>query len=55
MTQVHRFDAVVVGAGGAGLWAALELVRNKANVAVLTKLYPRDRTPARRRAVLAPR
>lgn len=40
MTQVHRFDAVVVGAGGAGLWAALELVRNKANVAVLTKLYP---------------
>ncbi len=40
MTQYHRFDAVVVGAGGAGLWAALELVRNKANVAVLTKLYP---------------
>lgn len=40
MTQYHKFDAVVVGAGGAGLWAALELVRNKANVAVLTKLYP---------------
>jgi succinate dehydrogenase / fumarate reductase flavoprotein subunit len=40
MTQVHRHDAVVVGAGGAGLWAALELARNKANVAVLTKLYP---------------
>ncbi len=40
MTQVHRFDAVVVGAGGAGLWAALELARSKTNVAVLTKLYP---------------
>ncbi|MBI5033223.1 MAG: succinate dehydrogenase flavoprotein subunit [Chloroflexi bacterium] len=40
MTQIHRFDAVVVGAGGAGLWAALELVRNQTNVAVLTKLYP---------------
>jgi succinate dehydrogenase flavoprotein subunit len=40
MTQYHRFDAVVVGAGGAGLWAALELVRDKANVAVLTKLHP---------------
>ncbi|MCL4488216.1 MAG: succinate dehydrogenase flavoprotein subunit [Chloroflexi bacterium] len=40
MTQVHRFDAVIVGAGGAGLWAALELARDKVNVAVLTKLYP---------------
>ncbi len=40
MTQIHRYDAVIVGAGGAGLWAALELVRNQANVAVLTKLYP---------------
>ena len=40
MTQVHRYDAVIVGAGGAGLWAALELVRNQTNVAVLTKLYP---------------
>src|SRR5512133_1138424 len=35
----HRFDAIVVGAGGAGLMAALESSRN-ANVAVLTKLYP---------------
>lgn len=40
MTQVHRFDAVIVGAGGAGLWAALELAKSKTNVAVLSKLYP---------------
>ncbi len=40
MTQVHRYDAVIVGAGGAGLWAALELARSKASIAVLTKLYP---------------
>ncbi len=40
MTQQHRFDAVIVGAGGAGLWAALELARDNVNVAVLTKLYP---------------
>jgi succinate dehydrogenase / fumarate reductase flavoprotein subunit len=40
MTQVHRFDAVIVGAGGAGLWAALELAREKVNVAVVSKLYP---------------
>jgi succinate dehydrogenase flavoprotein subunit len=35
----HSFDAVIVGAGGAGLRAALELV-DAGSVAVLTKLYP---------------
>jgi succinate dehydrogenase / fumarate reductase, flavoprotein subunit len=35
----HRFDAVVVGAGGAGLMAALQM-SDKADVAVLTKVYP---------------
>ncbi len=35
----HSFDAVVVGAGGAGLRAALELSR-VGSVAVLSKLYP---------------
>ena len=27
----HPFDAIVVGAGGAGLWAALELAREGVN------------------------
>ncbi len=37
----HRFDAVIVGSGGAGLMAAYELSKEKGlNVAVLTKLYP---------------
>lgn len=36
---VHRFDAVIVGAGGAGLMAALQ-TSAVANVAVLSKLYP---------------
>ena len=36
----YPFDAVVVGAGGAGLWAALELAREGVSTAVLTKLYP---------------
>lgn len=35
----HTFDAVVVGAGGAGLYAALEL-SEKCRTAVLSKLYP---------------
>jgi succinate dehydrogenase / fumarate reductase flavoprotein subunit len=35
----HSYDAVIVGAGGAGLRAALELV-GAGSVAVLTKLYP---------------
>ena len=37
---VHDYSAVIVGAGGAGLWAALELARNNVKTAVLTKLYP---------------
>jgi succinate dehydrogenase / fumarate reductase flavoprotein subunit len=37
---VHEYEAVIVGAGGAGLWAALELARNGIKSAVLTKLYP---------------
>jgi succinate dehydrogenase / fumarate reductase, flavoprotein subunit len=36
----YPFDAIVVGAGGAGLWAALELAREGVSTAVLTKLYP---------------
>ena len=35
----HSFDAIIVGAGGAGLRAALELGQ-VGSVAVLTKLYP---------------
>lgn len=37
--NIHQFDVVVVGAGGAGLMAALQASRN-ANTAVLSKLYP---------------
>ena len=39
MPKVHTFDAVIVGAGGAGLMAALYAGRS-ANVAVISKLYP---------------
>ncbi|MEN6519883.1 MAG: succinate dehydrogenase flavoprotein subunit [Armatimonadota bacterium] len=35
----HRHDAIIVGAGGAGLRAAIELF-GKADVAVISKLYP---------------
>ncbi len=37
--MVHTFDVVIVGAGGAGLRAALEASQS-ANVAVISKLYP---------------
>src|SRR2546423_14897107 len=35
----HTYDAVIVGAGGAGLRAAIETA-GKCHTAVLTKLYP---------------
>jgi succinate dehydrogenase / fumarate reductase flavoprotein subunit len=37
--QQHRYDVVIVGAGGAGMRAALE-AGNRSRTAVLTKLYP---------------
>lgn len=47
-------DAIVVGAGGAGLWAALELAREGVPTAVLTKLYPtRSHTGAAQGGVCA--
>lgn len=38
--MIHKFDAIVVGAGGAGLRCALELSQQSYTVAVLSKLYP---------------
>ncbi len=38
--KVHQFDAVIVGAGGAGLMAALYASKGGAKVAVVSKLYP---------------
>ena len=39
MTHLQH-DALIVGAGGAGLWAAVELAKAGVDAAVLTKLYP---------------
>ncbi|MCA1834166.1 MAG: succinate dehydrogenase flavoprotein subunit [Actinomycetota bacterium] len=39
MTKYHTYDCVIVGAGGAGLRAALE-ASSRTSTAVLTKLYP---------------
>jgi succinate dehydrogenase / fumarate reductase flavoprotein subunit len=39
MTQYHQYDAVIVGAGGAGLRAALE-AGQRCKTAVVSKLYP---------------
>ena len=37
--QTHNYDVVIVGAGGAGMRAALESSK-RARTAVVTKLYP---------------
>jgi succinate dehydrogenase / fumarate reductase flavoprotein subunit len=39
MTTTHTYDAVIVGAGGAGLRAAIETAGD-VSTAVISKLYP---------------
>ena len=39
MIHLHKYDVVIVGAGGAGMRAAVE-AGPRARTAVLTKLYP---------------
>jgi succinate dehydrogenase / fumarate reductase flavoprotein subunit len=38
--QKHQYDAVIVGAGGAGLMAALYASKSGGSIAVVSKLYP---------------
>ena len=52
---VRRFDALVVGAGGAGMRASLELARVGLKVAVLSKVFPtRSHTVAAQGGIAAP-
>jgi succinate dehydrogenase / fumarate reductase flavoprotein subunit len=37
--KIHKYDTVIVGAGGAGMRAAIESTK-RSRTAVLTKLYP---------------
>jgi succinate dehydrogenase / fumarate reductase flavoprotein subunit len=54
MTQVHSFDAIIVGAGGAGLMAALHATPGT-NVGVISKMYPtRSHTGTAQGGVAAP-
>ncbi|MCC6674148.1 MAG: succinate dehydrogenase flavoprotein subunit [Thermomicrobiales bacterium] len=49
----HRYDAVIVGAGGAGLMTAIQMA-GRANIAVVSKLYPpRSHTGAAQGGVAA--
>jgi succinate dehydrogenase / fumarate reductase flavoprotein subunit len=51
---VRKFDAVIVGAGGSGMRAALQLAEAELRVAVLTKVFPtRSHTVAAQGGVAA--
>ena len=53
MTTTHTYDAVIVGAGGAGLRAAIE-TSDRVRTAVISKLYPtRSHTGAAQGGVCA--
>jgi succinate dehydrogenase / fumarate reductase flavoprotein subunit len=55
MIPVRKFDAIVVGAGGSGMRAALELARQEFKVAVLSKVFPtRSHTVAAQGGIAAP-
>lgn len=52
---ICKFDALVVGGGGAGMRAALELARSNLKVAVLSKVFPtRSHTMAAQGGIAAP-
>ena len=46
--NVRRFDAIIVGAGGAGMRASLQLAEAGLSVAVLTKVFPTRSHPGAR-------
>ena len=50
----RKFDVVIVGAGGSGMRASLQLARAGLNVAVLTKVFQPARTRWPRKAASAP-
>jgi succinate dehydrogenase / fumarate reductase flavoprotein subunit len=53
--MIRKFDAIVVGAGGSGMRAALELARANLRVAVLSKVFPtRSHTVAAQGGIAAP-
>jgi succinate dehydrogenase / fumarate reductase, flavoprotein subunit len=51
----RKFDVVIVGAGGSGMLASLQLARAGLKVAVLSKVFPTSPIPSRPRVASAPR
>jgi succinate dehydrogenase / fumarate reductase, flavoprotein subunit len=51
----RKFDVVIVGAGGSGMRASLQLARAGLNVAVLSKVFPTRSHTVAARAALVPR
>jgi succinate dehydrogenase / fumarate reductase, flavoprotein subunit len=53
--EIREFDVVIVGAGGSGLRAALQMAQSNLNVAVISKVYPtRSHTVSAQGGIAAP-
>ena len=53
--KTKEFDAVIIGAGGSGLRAALQMAQSNYKVAVISKVYPtRSHTVAAQGGIAAP-
>ena len=54
MAQIRKmeFDGVIVGGGGSGLRAGLQLAQSGLKTAVISKVFPTARTPSLRKGAL---
>jgi len=49
---IRDFDGIIIGGGGSGMRASLQLAESGLNTAVISKVFPTDHTPFPHKEVL---